>query len=55
MFVKCLTKQGFKINTYEGCVVNKVDKWKQIIIYILDDYCKISHKYLQLLMVLLLG
>jgi hypothetical protein len=31
-FVKSLTKQGFKLNPYDGCVANKIVKGKQIII-----------------------
>jgi hypothetical protein len=30
-FVKSLTKQGYKINPYGGCVANKVIKGKQIL------------------------
>jgi hypothetical protein len=29
-FVKSLTKQGYKINPYDGCMANKVIKGKQI-------------------------
>jgi hypothetical protein len=44
-FVKSLTKQGFKLNPYDGCVANKIVKGKQInICFHVDDY-KISHKY----------
>ncbi len=32
MFVKSLTKQGFKLNLYDGCVANKIVKGKQITI-----------------------
>ncbi len=43
-FVKSLTKQGYNINPYGGCVTNKVIKGKQVTIcfHIVD--CKISHK-----------
>ncbi len=44
MFVNSLTKQGYKINPYNGCVVNKVDKGKQITICFHIDDCKISHE-----------
>jgi hypothetical protein len=43
-FVKSLMKQGYNINPYDGCVVNKVVKGKQVTIcFHIDDY-KISHK-----------
>ncbi len=29
-FVKSLTKEGFKLNPYSGCVANKMIKWKQM-------------------------
>ncbi len=44
MFVKSLTKQGYKINLYNGCMVNKVVKGKQVTICFHIDDCKISHK-----------
>ncbi len=44
-FVKSLTKQGFKLNAYDGCVANKIVKGKQITICFHVDNCKISHKY----------
>jgi hypothetical protein len=44
-FVKSLTKQGFKINPYDGCVANKIVKGKQITICFHVDNCKISHEY----------
>ncbi len=31
-FVKNLTKQGYKINPYDGCMANKMVKGKQITI-----------------------
>ena len=43
-FVKSLTKQGYKINPYDGCVANKVIKGKQITICFHVDDCKISHE-----------
>ncbi len=43
-FVKNLTKQGYKINLYYGCVANKVVKGKQVKICFHIDDCKISHK-----------
>ncbi len=43
-FVWSLTKQGYKINPYNGCVANKVVKGMQVTIcFHIDDY-KISHK-----------
>jgi hypothetical protein len=42
--VKCLTKQGYKINPYNGCVANKVVKGKQVTICFHIDDCKISHE-----------
>ncbi len=44
-FVKSLTKQGFKLNPYDGCVTNKIVKGKKITICFHVDNCKISHKY----------
>jgi hypothetical protein len=43
-FVKSLTKQGFKLNPYDGCVINKIVKGKQITICFHIDNCKISHE-----------
>ncbi len=43
-FVKSLTKQGFKLNPYDGCVANKIVKGKQITICFHVDDCKISHE-----------
>ncbi len=37
-------EQGYKINPYDGCVVNKVIKGKQIMICFHVDDCKISHE-----------
>jgi hypothetical protein len=43
-FVKSLTKQGYKINLYDGCMANKMVKRKQVTICFHIDDCKISHK-----------
>jgi hypothetical protein len=43
-FEKSLTKQGFKLNPYDGCVANKIVKGKQITICFHVDDCKISHE-----------
>jgi hypothetical protein len=43
-FVKSLTKQGYKIDLYDGCVANKVVKGKQVTICFHIDDCKISRK-----------
>jgi hypothetical protein len=43
-FVKSHTKKGFKLNPYDGCVVNKTVNGKQITICFHVVYCKISHK-----------
>ncbi len=43
-FVKSLTKQGHKINPYDGYMANKVVKGKQVKICFHIDDCKISHK-----------
>jgi hypothetical protein len=43
-FEKSLTKQGYKINPYDGCVANKVIKGKQITICFHIDNCKISNE-----------
>ena len=32
-FVKRLTKYGFKLNHYDGCVANKIVKGKQITVF----------------------
>ncbi len=32
-FVKSLVKQGFKLNPYDGCVINKIVKGKQITLW----------------------
>ena len=44
-FVKSLTKHGFKLNPYDGCVTNKIVKGKQITICFHVDDFKISHEY----------
>ncbi len=42
-FVKSLTKQGYNINPYGGCLANKVVKGKQVTIcFHINDF-KISH------------
>ena len=43
-FVKSLTKQGYKINPYDGFVANKVAEGKQVTTCFHIDDCKISHK-----------
>jgi hypothetical protein len=43
-FVKSITKQGYKINPYDGCAANKMVKGKQITICFHVDDCKISHE-----------
>ncbi len=43
-FVKSLTKKGFKLNPYDGCVANKTVNRKQITICVHIDDCKISHE-----------
>jgi hypothetical protein len=43
-FMKSLTKQGYKINPFGGCVANKVVKGKQKTICFNVDNCKISHE-----------
>ncbi len=43
-FVKSLTKQGYKINPYDGYMANKVVKGKQVTICFHIDDCKFSHK-----------
>ncbi len=42
-FVKSLTKKGFKLNPYDGCVANKTVNGKQITNCFYVDDCKISH------------
>jgi len=42
-FVKSLTKQGFKLNPYDGYVANKIVNGKQITICFHVNDCKISH------------
>jgi hypothetical protein len=44
-FVKSLTKKGFKLNPYDGCVANKIVDGKQLTICFHVDDCKISHKF----------
>jgi hypothetical protein len=44
-FVTSLTKHGFKLNPYDGCVTNKIVKGKQVTICFHVDDCKISHEY----------
>jgi hypothetical protein len=43
-FVKSLTKQGFKLNPYDGCVANKIVTGKQITVCFHVSNCKISHE-----------
>ena len=43
-FLKSLTKEGFNLNPYDGCVANKTVNGKQITICFHIDDCKISHK-----------
>ncbi len=47
MFKKSLTntKQGYKINPYDGCMANKVVKGKQVTICSHIHDCKNSHKF----------
>jgi hypothetical protein len=42
--MKSLTKQGYKINPYNGCVANKVVKGRQVTISFHIDDRKRSHK-----------
>ncbi len=42
--VKSLTKQGFKLDPYDGCVANKIVKGKQITICFYVEDCKISYE-----------
>ncbi len=44
-FVKSLTKKGFKLNSYNECVANKVVNGKQLTICFHVDDCKILHKF----------
>ena len=43
-FVKSLTKHGFKLNPYDGCVANKTVKGKQMTVCFRVDDCKLSHE-----------
>ena len=43
-FMKSLTKHGFKLNPYDGCVANKMVKGKPITVCFHADDCKISHE-----------
>ncbi len=43
-FVKSLTKKGFELNPYDGCVANKTVNGKQITICFHVDDCKILHE-----------
>ncbi len=43
-FVKSLTKHGFKLNPYDGCVANKSVKGKQMTVCFHVDDCKLSHE-----------
>ncbi len=43
-FVKSLTKHGFKLNPYDGCVANKIVNGKQIRICFHVNNRKISHE-----------
>jgi hypothetical protein len=43
-FVKSLTKQGFKLNPYDGCVANKIVNGKQITVGFHVEDCKVSHE-----------
>jgi len=43
-FVKSLTKHGFKLNPYDGCVANKTVKGKQMTVCFHVDDCKLSHE-----------
>lgn len=43
-FVKNLTKKGYKINPYDGCMANKMIKGKQITICFHVNDCNISHE-----------
>ncbi len=42
--MKSLTKQGYKINPYDGCLANKVVKRKQVTVCFHINDCKISDK-----------
>jgi hypothetical protein len=43
-FVKSLTKHGFKLYPYDGCVANKTIEGKQITVCFHVDDCKLSHE-----------
>ena len=43
-FVKSLTKHGYKLNPYDGCVANKTVKGKQMTVCFHVDDCKLSHE-----------
>jgi hypothetical protein len=43
-FVKSLTKKGFKLNPYNGCIANKTVNGKKITTCFHVDDCKISHE-----------
>ncbi len=42
--MKSLSKQGYKINLYDGCMANKVIKGMQLTICFHIDDCKISRE-----------
>jgi hypothetical protein len=42
-FVKSLTKKGFKLNPYDGCIASKTMNGKHITVCFRVDECKISH------------
>ncbi len=44
-FVKSLTKKGFKLNSYHGCVAIKTVNGKQITICFHINDCRISHEF----------
>jgi hypothetical protein len=44
-FAKNFVKQGFKLNSYDGCVANKIVKGKQITMCFHVDDCKLSHEH----------
>jgi hypothetical protein len=46
-FVMSLTKHGYKLNPYDGCVANKTVKGKQITVRLHVDDCKLSHGLLK--------
>ncbi len=43
-FVKSLTKKGFKLNPYNGCVARKIVNGKQLTIYFHIDDCNMLHR-----------